>query len=73
MKAKPLEPYIPARLDDLLTELLCKALGYDFDHTRIKSKAYRPQAFANEQQFIEDVRGTNAFAKGRNSAAHKDG
>ncbi len=60
MKAKPIAPHTSARLDDLLTELLsemCKALGYDFDHTRIKSKAYRPQAFANEQQFIEDVRG----------------
>src|ERR1700679_298297 len=60
VKAVPRAPHTIARLDDLLTELLsemCKVLGYNFDHTRIKTKAYRPQAFADEEQFIQDFRG----------------
>jgi hypothetical protein len=61
MKANPLAPRTTAKIDDLLTELIsemCKTLGYNFDHTRIKTKAYRPQAFANEEQFTADFRTT---------------
>lgn len=59
MKANPLAPRTTAKVDDLLTELIsemCKSLRYNFDHTRIKTKAYRPQAFANEEQFTADLR-----------------
>jgi hypothetical protein len=58
MKVLPLDPRTASRLDDLITELLsemCKTLGYDFDHTRIKTKAYRPQAFQTEQQSTEEL------------------
>jgi hypothetical protein len=59
MKLVPLPPRTSGRLDDLLTELLsemCKVLSFDFDHTQIKTKAYRPSAFANEDKYVEDFR-----------------
>jgi hypothetical protein len=59
VRAVPRAPHTTARLDDLLTELLseiCKVLGYKFDHTRIKTKVYRPKAFADEEEFVQDLR-----------------
>jgi len=59
VRAVPRAPHTTARLDDLLTELLsemCKVLGYKFDHTRIKTKVYKPKAFADEEEFIQDLR-----------------
>jgi len=59
MKERPLRPETTSKADDLLTELLsemCKVLGYNFDHTRIKTKAYRPQAFADDEEFTAEVR-----------------
>ncbi|MCU1322544.1 MAG: hypothetical protein JWM43_2193 [Acidobacteriaceae bacterium] len=59
MKEKPVSVRTSARLDDLITELLsemCKNLGFDFDHTQIKTKAYRPEAYDNEERYTAEVR-----------------
>jgi uncharacterized protein DUF6680 len=59
MTTVPLSPWTTTKVDDRLTELLsemCKVLGYDLDHTRIKTKAYRPFAHVIEEQSNADIR-----------------
>ena len=47
------------RLEDIYTELLSemsRVLKFDFDHTLIKTRVYRPRVFADDEQYTREVR-----------------
>ena len=59
MKVDDVSPQTMAKTDDLAAELIsevAKDIGYAFDHTVIKRKAYYPKAFNVEVQYQNQVR-----------------